>query len=351
MAIKVLIIDDSAVIRQVLQQILGSDSRIEVVGTAADPIIAREKIKQLKPDVLTLDIEMPKMDGITFLKNLMRLHPLPVIMISTLTQKGAGVTLDALAIGAVDFVAKPQMSAAQKLIDDYAEDIIEKVITAASSNVKAFDPEEFTSHQKLEPIKQPTNSKPLTYPVIAIGASTGGTEAIKDVLARLPTSFPPIIITQHIPVEFSESYAQRLNKNCELTVHHVTSPMPLSPGNAYLAPGDKHLLVTKERGQYYCQLSDGPKVNRHKPSVEVMFDSALNLFGEKLVGLMLTGMGADGAESMLRMHEKGCHTIAQSEKTSVVWGMPGAAVALNAVDKVLDLNEIALYLGNYIKKF
>lgn len=349
MAVKVLIIDDSAVIRQVLAEILNKDPEIDVVGTANDPIIARDKIKQLNPDVLTLDVEMPRMDGITFLKNLMRLRPMPVVMISTLTHKGADVTLDALEIGAVDFVAKPQVDAAKLLMADYAIEITEKVISASKANVQIFEPQNFKarSNSSKTVVDVPVN---LERPLIAIGASTGGTEAIKDLLRALPNNLPPVVITQHIPPEFSDSFAKRLNHNCDITVVHADLAQELQPGFAYLAPGGKHLRVEKRAGKLYCVPSGGKRVNRHMPSVEVMFDSVLDAVGKDAMIIMLTGMGADGAEAMLRLKSRGCHCLAQDEKSSVVWGMPGAAVALGAVDRVLGLSQIPHYVLKHLAK-
>lgn len=335
--IKVLIIDDSALVRSILTEMLQSEPGISVVGSAVDPIQARELIKQLNPDVLTLDIEMPKMNGIAFLSNLMRLRPMPVVMISTLTHAGAPATLEALELGAVDFLPKPKEGGANDL-RDYRATIISKVRTAASANMNAR-----YQHDQIK--GQVLAGKRLTPNFIcAIGASTGGTEAIKDVLRVLPKQSPPIVIAQHIPAAFSTSFAERLDRTCELKVYEAEHNQPIVAGSAYLAPGDKHLVISRSGYGFVCKLLDTELVNRHKPSVEVLFDSVTKHAGKNAIGIMLTGMGADGAEAMLRMKQAGIETIAQNQATSVVWGMPGAAVKLGAVDLQLPLAEIGAKL-------
>ncbi|AJQ96325.1 protein-glutamate methylesterase/protein-glutamine glutaminase [Gynuella sunshinyii] len=341
--ITILVVDDSALIRKILVEIFNSDERLEVVGTAADPLIARDKIKQLNPDVLTLDIEMPRMDGLTFLKNLMRLRPMPVVMISTLTNKGANITLDALEIGAVDYFAKPVNDNGHQLAA-YSAVLIEKVVQAAGANVRTFDPSRFQP-RPYEEQADIGKLKPDTW--IAIGASTGGTEAIREVIQNLPAQMPPIVVTQHIPYEFSGSYAERLNRCCSLEVHHVVGGELIQPGHVYLAPGNAHLRFARKGGRWVCRLDEGERVNRHRPSVEVMFDSAGEAIGRDLIAVMLTGMGADGAEAMLRLRQQGCRTIAQNEESSVVWGMPGAAVALGAAVDILPLQSIGRTLIKY----
>lgn len=333
--VKVLVVDDSPVIQQILTEILSADTRIKVVGVASDPYEAREKIKLLQPDVLTLDVEMPKMDGITFLSKVMRLRPMPVVMISTLTEKGAPVTLQALELGAVDFLAKPQVGSGQDL-SIYAEVIIEKVLMASQANITALDYEEEVS---IKPVA--SGAKLKTNFLCAVGASTGGTEAIKEVLMKMPEDCPPMVMAQHIPATFSTSYSQRLNNTCPITVFEAEDGQPIKQGCAYLAPGDKHLKIRKSAVGYECVLDDGPVVNRHKPSVEVLFDSVREVAGNKAMGVILTGMGADGSEALLRMKEAGCKTIAQDEGTSVVWGMPGVAVKLGAASEVLPLWKVA----------
>ncbi|WP_457674588.1 protein-glutamate methylesterase/protein-glutamine glutaminase [Thiolapillus sp.] len=346
--IRVLVIDDSALVRSLLKRILEQDPQIEVVGTAADAYIAREKIKKLHPDVLTLDVEMPKMDGITFLSNLMRLHPLPVVMVSSLTRKGAEVTLQALELGAIDFVAKPQGDFAGSL-ETVSREIIQKVRTAARANIRAASrrrpvaPLSVEEKQTVDAIIPESRRHPAASglpPLIAIGASTGGTEAIKDVLVELPGNMPPIVITQHIPPGFSTAFAQRMNRLAQLRVHEAEEGQRIQPGNVYIAPGALHLLVARDSNGYYCSLSDGPRVNRHKPSVDVLFRSVAQTAGRNATGVILTGMGDDGARSLLEMREAGARTIAQDEESSVVWGMPGAAVKRDAAEQILPLEKI-----------
>lgn len=351
--IKVLVIDDSALVRKMLTEILSADRGIEVVGTAADPLIAREKIKQLNPDVLTLDVEMPRMDGISFLSNLMRLRPMPVVMVSTLTEEGAEITLDALELGAIDFITKPKIDFSNT-IQEYSEELVEKIKVAASATVRATSDKKQTSSnvKKLEVQKKNTadailqlnsgkRNYKLTDTIIAIGASTGGTEAIKDVLIDMPPSSPGIVVTQHIPEKFSASFAQRMDKVSPMKVHEATEGQQILPGHVYIAPGDKHLLIERSGARYICRLNDGPPVNRHKPSVNVLFRSVANQVGQNAIGVILTGMGDDGAEGLLEMKQTGAITIAQDEQSSVVWGMPGEAVKRNAADDILSLNKIA----------
>jgi len=352
--ITVLVVDDSALVRKLLSEVLNSDPEIEVIGTAIDPYQAREKIKKLQPDVLTLDVEMPRMDGVTFLKNLMRLHPMPVVMVSTLTEQGAQVTLEALELGAVDFVAKPKIDLSNTL-GDYAEEIIEKVKTAAAVNINALViekpvladvPEKLTADVVLEkrsPASIPSHLK-TTDKIIAIGASTGGTEAVKDVLRLLPVNCPGIVITQHIPATFSGPFAERVNGLSAIEVCQAEDGQQILPGHAYIAPGDKHLLVERSGARFYCKLNDGPAVSRHKPSVDVLFRSVAQNVGINAIGLMLTGMGDDGAKGMLEMKEAGAFNFVQDEKSSVVWGMPGQAVKIGAAELQLPLNKIAAKL-------
>ncbi|MCW8931521.1 MAG: chemotaxis response regulator protein-glutamate methylesterase [Gammaproteobacteria bacterium] len=350
--IKVLIIDDSALIRKLLQEILSQDPSIEVVGTAADPLIARDKIKQLSPDVLTLDIEMPKMDGITFLKNLMRLRPMPVIMISTLTEAGADVTLEALEIGAIDFISKPKVDVAEK-IQDYANDIINKIKIASVARVKTYNTDndipEVSEKLSADAIlskgsgisKGSKKFLKTTDKIIAIGSSTGGTEAIKEVLIRMPANAPAIVISQHIPAAFSAPFAKRMDACCAMTVYEAKDGQQILPGHVYIAPGSHHLIVERSGARYICRLNDGPLVNRHKPSVDVMFRSVSQNIGPNAVGAILTGMGDDGARGMKEMHDVGSSTVVQDEKSSVVWGMPGASVKHGGVDHIVSLEHIA----------
>jgi two-component system chemotaxis response regulator CheB len=345
---RVLIVDDSALVRQILTEMLSADPEIEVVGSASDAHVAREKIKSLNPNVITLDVEMPRMDGVTFLRNLMRLRPMPVVMVSSLTEHGAEVTLDALALGAVDYLPKPKIDIAATL-KDYSEELTEKVKTAARARVRALDP---ARHDALT-VKAsrgadaviPAGGAPRTLRttdrIIAIGASTGGTEAIKDVLMGFPPDAPGIVIAQHIPPAFSGAFAKRMDACCPMTVYEAKDGQQILPGHVYIAPGDRHLLVARDGARYVCRLDGGSDVNRHKPSVDVLFRSVAQNAGRNAIGVLLTGMGKDGARGLKEMSEAGSPTIAQDEATSVVWGMPGEAVAIGAAQRVLPLGEIA----------
>lgn len=315
---------------------------LEVVGTAIDPYDAREKIKQLNPDVITLDVEMPKMDGLTFLRNLMRLRPMPVVMISSLTRNGAQVTLDALELGAVDFIAKPKLDIRDG-IQAVAEAIVERVRGAAQVPQQKL----LLKQQRLkaqQSRRQQTVSEQPSYAttdkIIAIGSSTGGLDAIREVLTGLPTSSPGIVIAQHIPKTFSKSFAERMDKLFPQRIEEARNDAPITSGVVYIAPGDCHLEVVRSGAKYLCRLNQDPPVNRHRPSVEVLFDSVAKAAGSNTLGIMLTGMGRDGADAMLRLKETGAHTIAQDEASSVVWGMPGAAVQVGAAHEVLDLTSI-----------
>lgn len=353
--IRVMVVDDSALVRQLLSEILNQDPAIEVVATAADPYLAREKIKQFNPDVLTLDVEMPRMDGVTFLRNLMRLRPMPVVMVSTMTQKGAQVTLEALELGAFDFVEKPRLDLSHTLAD-YADEIRDKVKAAAGVSVQAL--ERRATRQLEEKLsadailaRQAGRSTTLrtTEKIVAIGASTGGTEAIREVLCALPANAPAMVITQHIPAAFSAAFASRVDGLAAVRVTQAQQGEQILPGHAYIAPGDQHLLVERSGARYYCQLNDGPLVSRHKPSVDVLFRSVAQNVGPNAVGIMLTGMGDDGAQGMLEMHEAGAFNLVQDEKTSIVWGMPGAAVKLGAADKTVALQNIAEEIMYYCR--
>src|SRR5579863_4289421 len=348
--IKVLIVDDSALVRSLLTDILRTDPDIEVVGVASDAHIAREKIKQLNPDVLTLDVEMPKMDGITFLRNLMRLRPMPVVMVSSLTERGADVTLDALALGAVDYLSKPKIDLAATL-KDYADELVEKIRIAARASVRALDPRQPRAQSAVGPAhsadavlpKAPARSRPLrtTDRIIAIGASTGGTEAIKEVLMRMPPDCPGVVIAQHIPKAFSAPFARRMNDCCPMSVCEAEDGQHVLAGHAYIAPGDRHLMLVRDGARYVVRLDDGVPVNRHKPSVDVLFRSVAQNAGRNAIGVILTGMGKDGARGLKEMLDAGSQTIAQDEATSVVWGMPGEAVALGAAQHVMPLDGVA----------
>jgi two-component system chemotaxis response regulator CheB len=337
--IKVLIVDDSALVRRLLTEMLSSDPSITVLGTANDAYDAREKIKALNPDVLTLDVEMPRMDGITFLRNLMRLRPMPVIMVSSLTDKGAEVTLDALSIGAVDYLPKPKIDLAATLAD-YKEELIAKVKAAASSRVRASPTAASASADAIHAKRDPQRQLRTTERIIAIGASTGGTEAIKEVLIRMPPDTPGIVITQHIPKLFSGAFARRMDACCHVSVCEAEDGQQILRGHAYISPGDMHLLVVRDGARYVCRLDEGPPVNRHKPSVDVLFRSVAQQAGRNAIGVILTGMGKDGALGLKEMRDAGSRTIAQDEATSIVWGMPGEAVALDAAADVLPLDNI-----------
>jgi two-component system, chemotaxis family, protein-glutamate methylesterase/glutaminase len=347
--IRVLIVDDSALVRSLLTDILRADPSIEVVGSAGDAHVAREKIKQLNPDVLTLDVEMPKMDGITFLKNLMRLRPMPVVMVSSLTERGADVTLDALAIGAVDYLSKPKIDLAATL-KDYGEELIEKIKTASRASVRALDAvraatiaaRSSASADAVLP-KSAAKSKQLrtTDRIIAIGASTGGTEAIKEVLTKLPPDAPGVVIAQHIPKAFSTPFARRMNDCSQMTVYEAEDGQQVLAGHVYIAPGDRHLIVVRDGARYVVRLDDGTPVNRHKPSVDVLFRSVAQNAGRNAIGVLLTGMGKDGARGLKEMLDAGSQTIAQDEASSVVWGMPGEAVSLGAAQHILPLDTVA----------
>jgi two-component system chemotaxis response regulator CheB len=362
--IRVLIIDDSALIRKILTEVLSSSPDIEVVGAAADPLIARDMIKQLNPDVLTLDIEMPHMDGITFLSNLMRLRPTPVVMISTLTEHGAEATLNALALGAVDFIAKPKVDVVNTL-NEYTEEIISKVIMAAKAKVGLVDtraikpkssvatiPDIAEKHSVDVILKAAAPAKVHVTPtnkIIALGSSTGGTEAIKVVVKGLPADTPPILITQHLPAAFSESFIRHVDLVTEMTASIPKHGQVVEPGNIYLSPGDRHMLVVREGGKYIIHLSDGLPVNRHKPAVDVLFRSVAQCAGANAIGVLLTGMGADGAMGMKEMHDAGAKTVIQDEQTCVVWGMPGAAFKLGCTDYVVPLNEVSKKIISLVK--
>jgi len=348
MTIKVLIVDDSAVVRDVLSELLGSDPGIEVVGTAVDPIDAREKIKQCNPDVLTLDVEMPRMDGLTFLKNLMRLRPMPVVMISSLTTEAADTTLEALDIGAVDFIAKPQLGAGEGEIALFSQNVIYKVKTAAATRRQLVSKQVGKAADTGK--KQLVLEKPDHRKVVAIGASTGGTEALRDVLGRFPANMPGVVVTQHIPASFSERFAKRLDETCAMKVVEASDGELIKPGVIYVAPGDVHLRVIRQGAAYCCRLDDGPLVNRHKPAVDVMYNSLLELKPEHVTAALLTGMGSDGAEGMLGLKQQGSYTIAQDEASSLVWGMPGSAVKMGAACDILPLDQVAAAIVNSVSR-
>lgn len=336
--IRVLVVDDSALVRSLLTEILNKQPDMECVGAANDPLIAREMIRELDPDVITLDIEMPKMDGLEFLSRLMRLRPMPVVMISTLTERGAEVTMRALELGAVDFVAKPRIGLVDG-IKDLAAGIVEKVRIASRIHIKrAIAP---ANRDASPPIKTAALGRLSTEKLICIGASTGGTEAIKEVLIRMPADSPGIVITQHMPPGFTTSFAARLNSLCQITVQEAVNGTRILPGHAYIAPGGKQFRIDRSGANYVCVVEDGELVNRHRPSVEVLFHSAALVAGRNAFGVMLTGMGGDGAKAMKEMRDAGSYNYAQDEATCVVFGMPREAILAGAANEVLPLVEIA----------
>lgn len=339
--IKTLIIDDSALMRQVLTAVLRQDPEIDVVGTAANPLIAREKIKSLKPDVLTLDVEMPGMDGITFLEKLMRLHPLPVVMVSSHTEKGAAATLKALDLGAVDFVAKPQGGVREGLSDELVEEIRAKVRAAAGAHVRpaVAAPAIKTGFPLAQLIPSACRDG-----IVVIGASAGGTQAISEIMAKLPRSTPGIAIVQHMPPKFTASFAERLNQQSDLEVREAKSGDRLKPGVALVAPGGFHMEIMRAGGGYAVSVFEGEPVNRHRPSVDVLFDSAARVAGPDALGIILTGMGSDGARGLRAMRMAGAHTIAQDEKSCVVFGMPEQAIRLGGASYVAPLERMADYI-------
>lgn len=341
--IKVLIVDDSSVMRGIIKELLADHADIDVIGEAKDPFVAREMIKKLNPDVLTLDVEMPKMDGITFLSNLMRLRPMPVVMLSSLTTKGADVTLNALELGALDFIAKPNFKALTGSKGAFKSNLIEKICSAGQANTKSlFHNTNQASSQNEEGKLSFTRSLNANH-IIAIGASTGGTDAIKNLLTRMPANAPAIVIALHIPSIFSDRFAQRMNKYCAMTVTEARHGQRIVQGNVYIAPGDQHLKVAEKHGMLVCVLEDSPEVNRHKPAVDVLFNS-LQSIANNVQAVVLTGMGQDGVKGLQTLKSLGAMTIVQDQSTSLVWGMPGCAYKLNAHRQVLPLSDIASVL-------
>jgi len=336
--IRVLVVDDSALIRGVLTELLSQDSDIEVVGTAPDPYIARQKIKELNPDVLTLDVEMPKMDGLTFLEKLMAGHPMPVVMVSSLTQAGCETTLRALELGAVDFATKPTLDIRQGM-EEQAQDLIHKVKAAAQATCRARRKVHANSGEAKKPITSSAMLK-TTDTIIAIGASTGGTEALRDILEVLPPNTPPIIITQHMPERFTKHFADRLDQMCQIRVKEAEDGDTVIPGQALIAPGSFHMELRRSGAKYHVVTNQNPPVNRHRPSVDVMFRSVAQYAGRNSLGVILTGMGNDGAAGMLEMKQAGAYNISQDEDSCVVFGMPKEAIKAGGVDKILPLSEI-----------
>jgi two-component system, chemotaxis family, protein-glutamate methylesterase/glutaminase len=345
--IRVLVVDDSALIRNVMTEILSDDPEIEVVGAAPDPFIARDKIKTFKPDVLTLDVEMPKMDGLTFLRKLMAARPMPVVMVSSLTEQGATTTLQALEAGAVDFVTKPTVDI-QHGMAYLAQQITNKVKIAAQATVKKRTTPTDCS-ERIKALAAQSAMIKTTDTIIAVGASTGGTEALRELLEVLPPNTPPIVITQHMPERFTKSFADRLNELCQIGVKEAKEGDSVIPGQALVAPGNYHMELRRSGARYYVTLSQAPLVNRHRPSVDVMFSSVGQYAGANSVGVILTGMGNDGAAGLLKMKQSGAFTLAQDETSCVVFGMPKEAIKAGGVDKVLPLSEIPGALLTHLK--
>ena len=343
--VKVLIVDDSAVVRQVLTAKLQEDPAIEVIGAASDPVFAMDRMRAQWPDVIVLDVEMPRMDGITFLKKLMAEHPTPVVICSTLTEKGAETTMQALAAGAVSIVTKPKLGLKQ-FLQDNSEDLISAVKTAARANVRRLIP------AGTSPAPQPKLSADVilsastqamvqtTERVVAIGTSTGGTQALEAVLTALPQMCPGIVVVQHMPEKFTEAFANRLNGLCKMEVREAKGGDRVMPGRVLIAPGGRHMLLKRSGAQYHVDILDGPPVSRHRPSVDVLFRSVAKCAGRNALGIIMTGMGDDGARGLKELHDMGARTLAQDEESCVVYGMPKEAVKLGAVDRILPLGEI-----------
>lgn len=343
--IRVVVVDDSALVRSLLAEIINRQKDMECVGTANDPLVAREMIRELDPDVITLDIEMPRMDGIDFLGRLMRLRPMPVVMVSTLTERGAEITMKALELGAVDFVAKPRIGVASGL-NDLSDQIVEKVRIAASAHVRrapALPTAATQAASGAAGARAPVAAigRVSTEKLICIGASTGGTEAIKEILTNLPADSPGIVITQHMPPGFTTSFAARLNSLCQIAVQEAVNGERILPGHAYIAPGGKQFRVSRSGANYVAVVEDGELVNRHKPSVEVLFKSIASVVGRNAYGVMLTGMGNDGAKAMREMKDAGSYNFVQDEASCIVFGMPREAILHGAADEVLPLSAIA----------
>ncbi|ALV08158.1 protein-glutamate methylesterase/protein-glutamine glutaminase [Roseateles depolymerans] len=349
----VVVVDDSALVRSILTEIINRQPDMQCIGAASDPLAAREMIRNLNPDVITLDVEMPKMDGLDFLQRLMRLRPMPVVMVSTLTERGAEVTLKALELGAVDFVAKPKIGVADG-IRALAQDITDKIRIAAKAQIRRLPPAPTAGAVGATAAHSTAAARPAapiaslgrlsTEKIIFIGASTGGTEATKDVLINLPADCPAVCITQHMPPGFTRSYAARLDGLCKIRVKEAQDGERILPGHGYIAPGGMHFSVERSGANYIARVQDGEPVNRHKPSVEVLFQSAARVVGQNALGIMLTGMGADGAKAMKVMKDAGAYNFVQDEATCVVFGMPREAINAGAADEVLPLQQIATRL-------
>ncbi|AKU20378.1 chemotaxis response regulator protein-glutamate methylesterase [Massilia sp. MB5] len=346
MKTKVLIVDDSALIRSVMTEIINSQPDMEVVGVAPDPLVARELIKQTNPDVLTLDVEMPKMDGLDFLEKLMRLRPMPVVMVSSLTERGSEITMRALELGAVDFVTKPKISI-QTGMREYTDLIADKIRAASKARIRARTLAQ-PGAEGAAPLPQLRNPLMSSEKLIIVGASTGGTEAIREFLMQMPSDCPGILITQHMPEGFTRSFAKRLDSLCKISVLESAGNERVLPGHAYIAPGHSHLLLTRSGANYMTKLDQSEPVNRHRPSVDVLFRSAAQNAGKNAVGVILTGMGKDGAAGMLEMKTAGAYNFAQDEASCVVFGMPREAIAVGATHEVGALQALPGMVLGYL---
>jgi len=347
--IKVLVVDDSALIRAVMKEIIDREKDMECVAAAPDPLVAREMIKSLNPDVLTLDVEMPRMDGLDFLERLMRLRPMPVLMVSTLTELGSDITFRALELGAVDFVSKPKLDIARGM-EEYAIEIADKIRAAARSQVQKSATTMARQNYSVDAVLPIAAGRLFsTEKLVVIGASTGGTEAIKEILVNLPADAPGVLVTQHMPEHFTKSFADRLNGLCRISVKEAEHNERILPGHAYIAPGHSHLLLIRSGANYMTKLDQGELVNRHRPSVDVLFRSAANAAGSNALGIILTGMGRDGVKGLLELKMTGAHTIAQDEASCVVFGMPKEAIAAGGVCEVLPLQKIARRTVEYLE--
>jgi two-component system chemotaxis response regulator CheB len=331
--IKVLVVDDSALVRRVLGEELARDSEIQVVGTAPDPYVARDKIVELAPDILTLDIEMPRMDGLSFLRKLMKFHPMPVIVVSSLTSKGGEMAMEALELGAVDVMCKP---GAAYSVGEMSQELVKRIKVAARRKFTQPIVRDYSSERASSSVALTKT----TLKIVAIGASTGGTEALKDVLLRYPPNAPATVIVQHMPEKFTKAFADRLNTICAVEVREARDGDTLRPGLVLIAPGNQHMLLNRVGGVYSVQVKDGPRVHHQRPAVDVLFKSVAKFAGKNAIGVILTGMGADGAEGMLEMHTAGAYTIAQDEASCVVFGMPKEAISAGGVDKIDTLHQI-----------
>jgi len=342
--IRVLVVDDSALVRQTIADILSTDPDIEVMATAADPFIAAERIEREVPDVMTLDIEMPRMDGLTFLRKIMSQHPIPVIICSTLAEKGADSWLKAMEYGAVDIIAKPKVGTRQ-FFEESRIRFCDAVKAAARAKLKKISQRSLQVEKALTADAVLARAKPVltetTDKVVAVGASTGGTEALRTFLEALPENSPGLVIVQHMPEKFTAAFAARLDTTCRVTVREARDGDTVLRGQALIAPGNRHMLLKRSGARYYVEVKDGPLVRRHRPSVDVLFRSTARYAGQNGVGVIMTGMGDDGASGLLEMKEAGAYTIAQDEESCVVWGMPGEAVKLGAARKILPLSRIA----------